>query len=126
MAAGRISTDSQGRAGGKNVAGKIKNFTLQGNLMSLTASVDAHGVTRYELDIDDRALYTTTFDGLVDILSEIRRDLSEVFELRYVYTHDDDGKVVQDENGLWLVEGEAVYNPHIEDFEKTWGEDADE
>lgn len=105
------------------MAGKIKNFTLQGNLMSLTASVDAHGVTRYALDIEDRALCTTTFDGLVDILSEIRRDLNEVFELWYVYTHDDEGKVVKDENGLWLVEGETVHNPHIEDFEKTWGED---
>lgn len=105
------------------MAGKIKNFTLQGNLMSLTASVDRHGETRYVLDISDRALCTTTFDGLVDILSEIRRDLSEVFELRYIYAHDDEGKVVQDENGLWLVEGETVYNPHIEDFEKTWGED---
>lgn len=108
------------------MAGKIKNFTLQGNLMSLTASVDAHGVTRYALDIEDRALCTTTFDGLVDILSEIKRDLNEVFELWYVYTHDDEGKVVKDENGLWLVEGETVHNPHIEDFEKTWGEDADE
>lgn len=105
------------------MAGKIKNFTLQGNLMSLTASVDAHGVTRYALDIEDRALCTTTFDGLVDILSEIKRDLNEVFELWYVYAHDDEGKVVKDENGLWLVEGETVYNPHIEDFEKTWGED---
>ena len=103
------------------MAGKIKNFTLQGNLFSLTASVDRHGETRYELDISDRALCATTFDGLVDILSEIRRDLSEVFELRYKYTHDDE--VVQDENGLWLVEGETVYNPYIEDFEKTWGED---
>lgn len=105
------------------MAGKIKNFTLQGNLMSLTASVDRHGETRYVLDISDRALCATTFDGLVDILSEIRRDLSEVFELRYIYAHDDKGKVVQDENGLWLVEGETVYNPHIEDFEKTWSED---
>lgn len=105
------------------MAGKIKNFTLQGNLMSLTASVDRHGETRYELDIDDRALCATTFEGLVDILSEIRRDLNEVFELRYIYAHDGEGKVVQDENGLWLVEGETVYNPHIEDFEKTWGED---
>lgn len=105
------------------MAGKIKNFTLQGNLMSLTASVDAHGVTRYALDIEDRALCTTTFDGLVDILSEIKRDLNEVFELWYVYTHDDEGKVVKDENGLWLVEGETVHNPHIEDFEKTWSED---
>lgn len=108
------------------MAGKIKNFTLQGNLMSLTASVDAHGVTRYALDIEDRALCTTTFDGLVDILSEIRRDLSEVFELCYVYIHDDEGKVVKDENGLWLVDGETVHNPHIKNFEKTWGEDADE
>lgn len=105
------------------MAGKIKNFTLQGNLFSLTASVDRHGETRYELYISDRALCATTFDGLVDILSEIRRDLSEVFELRYEYTHDDEGKVVQDKNGLWLVEGETVYNPYIEDFEKTWGED---
>lgn len=105
------------------MAGKIKNFTLQGNLMSLTASVDAHGVTRYALDIEDRALCTTTFDGLVDILSEIKRDLNEVFELWYVYAHDDEGKIVKDENGLLLVEGETVHNPHIEDFEKTWGED---
>lgn len=108
------------------MAGKIKNFTLQGNIFTLTASVDRHGETRYELDIDDRALCATTFEGLVDILSEIRRDLGEVFELRYKYAHDDEGKVVQDKDGLWLVEGETVYNPHIEDFEKTWGEDADE
>ena len=45
--------------------GKIKNFTLAGDALMLTAMVDKSGDTRYQLDTSLAFGETLTYEGLV-------------------------------------------------------------
>ena len=106
--------------------GKIRNFTLQGRVLTVTAMLDKQGGTLYQLDFSDRATDPLTYEGLAEILGEIKSDIEDVFELGWKYVEDEKtGRAMQDENGHLVVEGRTLYNDYIADFEKT-GEHADE
>lgn len=101
--------------------GKIRNFTLQGRVFTVTAMVDKLGRTRYQLDISDRATEPLTYEGLAEMLGEIKSDLEDVFELSWKYAEDEKtGRAMQDENGHLVVEGRILYNDYITNFEETW------
>ena len=101
--------------------GKIRNFTLQGNVFTVTARLDKLGETRYQLDISGRATDPLTYEDLVEMLDEIKSDVENVFELGWKFAEDEKtGRAMQDENGHLVIEGKTLYNDCIKDFEKTW------
>lgn len=99
--------------------GRIKNFTLEGNALTLAAMVDKSGDTRYQLD-------TSMFEGrltyneLVSVLEAVQADIENMFKLWMTYATDDKGELIHADDGSLIQAGNKIHNSHVEAFEREW------
>lgn len=100
--------------------GRIKNFTLEGNVLMLTAMVGKSGDTRYQLDTNLMFGETLTYDGLVNMLTALKADIEDVFKLWMTYETDSTGNLIYTDDDRLIPAGNGINNSHIETFERTW------
>lgn len=98
--------------------GRIKNFTLEGNVLTLTARVIT-GVTLYQLN---PSVFegTLTYEELVRVLEAVQADISDVFELGMAYETDSNGNLLYTDDNRLIPAGNRINNSHIEAFEREW------
>lgn len=102
--------------------GRIKNFTLAGDVLTLTAMVDKLGETCYQLDTSLAFGETLTYEGLIIMLEAVMADIKEVFELGMTFKKDENGELIETEDGALFPDGNGLRNEHIEAFERTWND----
>ena len=100
--------------------GKIKNFTLEGNVLTLTATVGKLGDTRYRLDMSLMFGETLTYDGLVSMLEAVKSDIEDVFQLGLVFKRDKDGNFILTDDDRFVPDGNGINNRYVEAFEREW------
>lgn len=103
--------------------GKIKNFTLAGDALMLTAMVDKSGDTRYQLDTSLAFGETLTYEGLVNMLEAVKSDIDNVFELGITYKREPNGCLAETDYGELITDGVGLNNDFVENFERTWSND---
>lgn len=101
--------------------GRIKNFTLEGNVLTLTAMVGKSGDTRYQLGTSLMFGETLTYDGLVNMLEALKADIEDVFKLGMTYETDSNGNLIYTDDDRLIPAGNGINNSHIEAFERAWG-----
>lgn len=102
--------------------GRIRNFTLAGDVLTLTAMVDKLGGTCYQLDTSLAFGETLTYEGLITMLEAVMSDIKEVFELGMTFKKDENGELIETEDGALFPDGNGLKNEHIEAFERTWND----
>lgn len=102
--------------------GRIKNFTREGNVLTLTAMVGkTSGDTRYQLDTSLMFGETLTYEGLVNMLEALKADIEDVFKLGMTYETDSNGNLIYTDDDRLIPAGNGINNSHIEAFEREWG-----
>lgn len=103
--------------------GKIKNFTLAGDMLTMSAMVNSYGETRYSLEMSYEPHDTLTHDEMVHMLEEMVNDIDGVFQLGMTYKYDENGKLKEDANGNIIQDKMSMKNSIISTFERTWSND---
>lgn len=102
---------------------KIRNFTLDGQIMRLNAYLDDNEKPSYKIDFDvfKMEMY---YDDLVKALSELKEDIENVLDVSPAYKEDKNGNLIYDKNNNLIPTGEnEIRNPYIRDFEKMYEDD---
>lgn len=100
--------------------GRIKNFTLEGNVLTLTAMVGKSGDTRYQLNTSLMFGETLTYEELVSMIEAVQADIEDVFRLRMTYKTDSNGNLIYTDDDRLIPTGNGINNPHVEAFERAW------
>lgn len=99
--------------------GRITNFTLEGDVIKLTAFLDEGEKTRYDLDlsfIEGEMSYEQLFKTIADL----KRDIDEVLCLGETYKRNPKGDYEHDAKGDIIPNGTGLANGTIQIFESVW------
>ena len=99
--------------------GRIKNFTLEGNALTLTAMAGKSGNTSYQLDASVFE-ETLTYNELVRVLEAVQADIENVFKLWMTYQTDSNGDLIHADDGSFIPTGNKIHNSYVEAFERVW------
>lgn len=100
--------------------GKIRNFTLDGQIMRLNAYLDNNEKPSYKIDF---GVFKTEmhYDDLVRALSELKEDIENILDVSPAYKEDKNGNLIYDKNNNLIPTGKnEIRNPYIRDFEKMY------
>lgn len=100
--------------------GKIRNFTLDGQIIKLSAFLDGDVRPTYKLDfgiLEDELYY----DDLAEALSQLKEDIENVLDVGLAYKEDEKGNLLYDKDNKLIPTGlNEIRNPYIRDFEKMY------
>lgn len=96
--------------------GKIMNFTLKGNVLTLKALGSMDEGTLYKLSTNVDLDAALTYEGLVRMLEGLKSDIEDVLKFGTTY--------VEDKDGHFIANGNGVRNEFVEKFEDMWHDEA--